>query len=43
MNFRDITKFEILSGLPIFYMEIIGAYNYCKYIKPLEKLTNYKL
>ena len=42
INFRDITKFEMLSGLPIFYKEIIGAYNYCKYIKPLEKLSNYE-
>ena len=42
MNFRDITKFEMLTGLPVFFKEIISAYNTCKYIKPLEKLSNYE-
>ena len=43
MNFRDITKFEILSGLPVFYKEIISAYNFCRYIKPLKKMSNYEI
>ena len=39
MNFIDIKNFEILHKCSQFYTDILFAYNKCKGIMPLEKMS----
>ena len=42
-SFRHKAQFDALTEIPKFYTCTILAYNFCKYIKPVHKLTNTEL
>ena len=42
-SFRKIDEFPIIKKLPLFYQDVVVAFNNCKNIKPFHKLSKYEV
>ena len=43
MSFRKIESLDVIKKLPSFYQQLFLSFNMCKFIKPINKMSNFEM